>query len=35
MDETSNYTEEIHGKLDWKTGFIQRAGSSSVFSLAG
>jgi hypothetical protein len=35
MEETSNYTEEMHGKSDWKTGFIQRSGSSSLFSLAG
>jgi len=35
MDQASNYTEEIPGKLDWKTGFIQQAGSSLVLSLAG
>jgi hypothetical protein len=31
MDQASNYTEEIPGKLDWKTGFIQRAGSITMF----
>jgi hypothetical protein len=35
MNQASNYTEEIHGKLDWKTGFIQQAGSRLVLSLAG